>query len=436
MQIMHSINVFGRITWMTKQNYLVKFFAPMLVLLIATSFFGVFLVPVTSQTTTKCTPGRIVSNEMELRNAVNNAVEPTVIALDKDITLTEQLVIPANKDITLTSTSAPKCFKLIGGDTGHPTRGPGEYASAVINVEGSGVLRIDGIVVTCGNYPLSWNKLVRVNVVGTLILINGEISSNKFGDGVINSGTFEMYDGKISNNNANAGYGGAVYNSGYGTFSMFGGEISNNTGFGVYNRQKPNSWSLTGESNYGTFSMSGGLISNNDGGGVQNSGIFSMTGGEISNNVAGHLEQSGGGVSNSGVFSMSGGVISNNQATYGGGVYNYPEGNFSLSENAIISGNKAEVGGGVYNAGAFNRHDGVISGNTATQYNNIYPNGNSPSPTLSITASPSPTSPIPTINTGSLVEPFPFPLLVVALVILAVVIASVMLFKKHQKSLT
>ena len=198
-----------------------------------------------------------------------------------------------------------------------------------------------------------------------------------FGDGVINSGTFEMYSGKISNNNANAGYDGAVYNSGYGTFSMFGGEISNNTGFGVYNRQKPNSWSLTGESNYGTFSMSGGLISNNDGGGVQNSGIFSMTGGEISNNVAGHLEQSGGGVSNSGVFSMSGGVISNNQATYGGGVYNYPEGNFSLSENAIISGNKAEVGGGVYNAGAFNRHDGVISGNTATQYNNIYPNGNS-----------------------------------------------------------
>jgi hypothetical protein len=93
--------------------------------------------------------------------------------------------------------------------------------------------------------------------------------------------------------------------------------------------------------------------------------------------LAGIIMQSGGGVSNSGVFSMSGGVISNNQATYGGGVYNYPDGNFSLSENAVISDNKAEVGGGVYNAGTFNRQGGVISGNTATQYNDVYPNDNS-----------------------------------------------------------
>ncbi|MCL1976713.1 MAG: hypothetical protein FWG55_01180 [Candidatus Bathyarchaeota archaeon] len=52
--------------------------------------------------------GRIVSNEMELRNAINNAVEPTVIALDNDITITEQLVIPVNKDITLTSLGVSK----------------------------------------------------------------------------------------------------------------------------------------------------------------------------------------------------------------------------------------------------------------------------------------------------------------------------------------
>jgi len=73
---------------------------------------------------------------------------------------------------------------------------------------------------------------------------------------------------------------------------------------------------------------------------------------------------------------MSGGVISNNQATYGGGVYNWPDGNFSLSENGVISNNNAEVGGGVYNAGIFNRWGGVISDNTATQYSNIYPNDN------------------------------------------------------------
>ena len=412
---MHSINAFGRTKWMTKQNCSAKFFTPLLVLLIATSFFGVCLSPVEGQTTADRTPDRIVCNEMELRNAINNVIEPTVIALDNDITLTEQLVIAVNKDITLTSTSTSKFFKLIGGDRELVRTKDGylvTFPDAVINVEGSGlfvkgsgVLRLDGIVVTCGNYPLAWNKLVRVTVGETLILYNGEISGNILGDGVVNNGMFEMYGGKISNNNANTGYGGAVYNSEYGTFSMFGGAISNNTGFGVYNRGTYNQgW------NYGTFNMSGGLISNNDGGGVQNSAIFIMSGGEISNNAGGNLMQSGGGVSNSGIFTMSGGVISNNQATHGGGVYNYPEGNFSLSENAVISDNKAEVGGGVYNAGTFNRRGGVISGNTATQYNDVYPNDNSP-------------------------ESFPTSIVVfIVLILLAVVITSIMLFRRHRKT--
>jgi hypothetical protein len=356
---------------MKKQKYLTQIFAPLLVVLIATSFFGVFSGLVAGQTTADPTAGRIVSNEMELRNAVNKAVEPTVIALDNDITLTEQLVIPANTDITLTSTSTFEFFKLIGGDTGRSSLGPGEYAYPVIVVEDGGVLRLDGVFVTCENFPLSWSHLVYVNGGGTLVMYDGEISDNSLGSAVVNFGMFEMYGGKISNNAA--GYrDAAVYNSLVGTFSMFGGEISNNRGFGVHNRAEYSS--MTGGFNYGMFSMSGGVISNNDAGGVQNSGIFNMSGGEISNNFGENIMQRGGGVSNSGVFSMSGGVISNNQATYGGGVYNYPDGNFSLSGNAVISDNEAEVGGGVYDAGTFNRVDGVISGNTATQYNDIYPN--------------------------------------------------------------
>jgi len=309
---------------------------------------------------------KTVSNEVELRSAVNNAVDATVIALDKDITLTEQLVIPAGKDITLTSTSTSKFFKLIGGGS-RTTLGPSEYPDAVITVEGGGVLWLDGIVVTCVNNAIAWNKLVRVSVSGTLIMYAGEISGNSNGDGVVNSGMFEMYGGKISNNNANAGYGGGVYNSESGTFSMFGGEISDNTGFGVYNRGTYNQgW------NYATFNLYGGVISNNDAGGVSNSGNFSMSGGEISNNLGGNTLQSGGGVSNSGIFNMSGGMISNNQATKGGGVYNWPDGDFSLSEKGAIFNNNAEVGGGVYNTGIFNRQGGVISDNTATQYSDIY----------------------------------------------------------------
>ena len=313
----------------------------------------------------------VVNNEAELKDAINNAAGPTIIALNKDITLTESLAIPANKDITLTSTSTTKLFKLIGTDRYREydvvTYG---YPDTII-VKGDGVLRLNGIVVTHVNYTCGDG--VNVDIGGTLIMHHGEITGNidpnysihagftsdGCGGGVRNSGTFEMYGGTISNRRH---YG--VHNSAYGTFSMSGGEIINNAGFGVYNI-----CTYTGvEWHIGLFSMSGGVIRNNTGG-VQNSGNFSMSGGEISANIAifsgNWVSGNGGGVSNSGVFSMFGGKISDNQAVNGGGVYNYPDGNFSLSGNGVISNNRAEVGGGVYNAGTFNRRDGIISGNTA-----------------------------------------------------------------------
>jgi hypothetical protein len=279
---------------------------------------------------------KIVNNELELKNAVNNAVGPTVIALANDITIMEQLVIPIDKDITLTSISASEFFKLIGGYTGRTGVGPPygyNLPDAVIFVQGNGVLRLDGIVVTCTYDPVAWNKLIRVRVSGTLILYNGELSGNPGGHGVVNAGTFKMYGGKISNN-----VGSGVYNYEDSTFSMFSGEISNNTGAGVYNNGGYD-WGWI----YGKFSMSGGIISNNDGGGVYNRGLFSMSGGEISNNIGGD----------------------------GGGVYNQL-GKFSLSKNGVISNNTAEVGGGLYNDATFNRWGGTISGNTATQYSDIY----------------------------------------------------------------
>ncbi|MCL2643296.1 MAG: hypothetical protein FWD52_07285 [Candidatus Bathyarchaeota archaeon] len=314
------------------------------------------------------TPDRTVNNETELKNAVNNAPSKTstTITLNKDISLSATLTIPTNKDITLTSASTAKFFKLIGGDLDvyfapdyWPSRG------AVITVEGGAVLRLDGISVSNPeNYR--WVAAVSVSAAGTFILYNGEIS----GSGVSNSGVFTMSGGTISNC-----IGGGVGNSGYGTFSMSGGEISNNPSFGVVNSNIHNG--VTGERASGTFSMSGGVIRNNYGGGVLNSGVFSMSGGEISNNQAtwdgGNYLESGGGVANSGVFSMSGGEISNNQAVYGGGVYNWPDGNFNLSEKGIISNNNAQTGGGVYSVGTFNRRNGVIFDNTANQYSDIYP---------------------------------------------------------------
>jgi len=52
---------------------------------------------------------KVVSTETELRNAINNSAKSTIIALNKDITLTEiTLTIPAGKEITLISTAASK----------------------------------------------------------------------------------------------------------------------------------------------------------------------------------------------------------------------------------------------------------------------------------------------------------------------------------------
>ncbi|MCL1976712.1 MAG: hypothetical protein FWG55_01175 [Candidatus Bathyarchaeota archaeon] len=288
-------------------------------------------------------PDRVVGNEGELRNAVNNAKGPTIIELDNDIKLTETLNIATNKDITLTSSKIVGFYKLIGASH-----------QGTLIVKDGGTLKIDGISVThLGDEEGSG---VTVDSGGTLILYNGEISGNtvsgvslsvliggysSYGGGVYNSGVFEMYGGKISNNLASIGSGGGVYNSG--TFKLFGGEISNNNA----------------TSGFSTDSDSRGF-----GGGVYNMGAFTMSSGKITHNTA----SLGGGVNNRGTFELSGGEVTNNAASGGGGIYN-THGVFTMS-GGTISGNKAYYsGGGVYVhwSSTFDRRDGVISGNTVTK---------------------------------------------------------------------
>ncbi|MCL2135699.1 MAG: hypothetical protein FWH37_09195 [Candidatus Bathyarchaeota archaeon] len=261
------------------------------------------------------TSDKTVSNEIELRDAVNNA--PTknsyTITFNNDITLTDSsLVISANKDITLTSNKIVGHRQLIGAS-----------GTSTLIVEDAGVLKLDGIIVT---HTSGQGRGVTINLGGKLVLLSGEISGNTapatvgavggpqgFSGGVGNMGVFEMYGGKISNNSASNGAGGGVGNSGI--FDMYGGEISNN-----------NALSITSTNAWGA------------GGGVYNSGTFSMSGGEICNN---YVDYEGGGVYNYGVFTMSGGKISGNTASEGGGVY-------------------------VSWSGTFDRQGGVISGNTLT----------------------------------------------------------------------
>jgi hypothetical protein len=259
----------------------------------------------------------VVNNEAELKSAVVTATGATIIALDGDISLTESFIVPANKDITLTSNTEMGSYKLIGAD-----------GVNTVFVEGSGVLRLEDIIIT---HPTGISgRGVEVYFGGTLIMTGGMVCNNIDWGGVLNCGSFSMYGGEISGNTA-VGSGGGVYNNGY-DFSMYSGKISNNTavgsGGGVYNLN-------------GKVHLYDGVISGNNakvGGGVD---IFY------------------------GSFYMSGGLISGNIAKdKGGGVYNYYYSVFSLSGSGEISNNTAPLGDGVCNDGDFKRNGGEISGNT------------------------------------------------------------------------
>ena len=317
-----------------------------------------------------------VRSEKELRNAVDNALEPTIITLDKDIKLAKSLVISANKNITLTSNNNVNFFKLIGASKHDP-----DNPQDTIIVNDGCILRLDGIIVTHVSGAEGWGVFVEFD--GVLILLDGEISGNTMGlfggGGVANFGTFEMVGGLITNNEdsgvnlATRYVGDGVYAAHGGSFVMSGGIISNNKDSGV------------NIGYWGSFVMSGGVIANNTagcGGGVcAFGGHFEMCGDAL---IVNNTAENGGGVfvnhaltSCGGSFSMSdNAVIVNNTAENGGGVYG---GNtFEMCGDALIANNTANRnGGGIYvGPGSFELSSGKIYGNTALDGGGVCNNGN------------------------------------------------------------
>jgi uncharacterized repeat protein (TIGR02543 family) len=324
-----------------------------------------------------------VATEQDLRDVVSGAMEPTIITITNDITLTgTALTIPAGVDITLKSVSDFVFCKLTGAS-----------GQDVLVVEG--MLTLDGVILT----HLDGNSGRGVNVTssGTFVMINGEISGNSVlaqGGGVsMDTGAiFTMFGGVISNNTVSAlvGGGGGVYNLG-GVFTVSGDNcvIVNNTagsggGGGVLNQAGV--FTVSGKdcmiaNNTSTYGYGGGVFNDySRDGGFNVGSVFIMYGGEISNNTA----NSGGGVFNNprNTFVMFDGLIANNTAWSGGGVNNW--GNFTLVDGLIVD-NTARVdggdgGGGVYHHVAANEGDigvftmlgGTIANNTASSGGGVY----------------------------------------------------------------
>ena len=184
---------------------------------------------------------------------------------------------------------------------------------------------------------------------GTTGTITGSSSYNgyRYGGGVYAvNGHFILKSGTISGNSLKAsvsGGGGVEIEGADALFDMYGGTICNNEagyGGGVYVRG-------------GTFNFYDGVISNNkavstDGGGVHiygSASTFNMYSGSIINNTA----KAGGGigVSGGGTVNISGGTISDNTSTQvGGGITNRRtnasgdmNANITISGTPVISGN-------------------------------------------------------------------------------------------------
>lgn len=231
------------------------------------------------------------------------------------------------------------------------------------NVDLDNGITIQGYVSICLN-----DKYIKLNNDGDIFTIGenstldltdcgdggtvGHLSTNYLGRGVMVNGTFNMYNGKITNNTGRVQdqyiLGGGVWVSDTCTFNMYGGEISNNSanmGGGVIV--------------YGIFNMYDGRITDNTaeivggGVGVYNNGSFNMYGGEISRNSVewAKMNSHGGGgvwVYSSGKFSMSGGSITGNTAlhvsNYGNGGGVRCEGSLELSGTPVIKDNKLTTG--------------------------------------------------------------------------------------------
>jgi len=244
---------------------------------------------------------------------------------------------------------------------------------------GEGLGNEGTLTLTGGNAPARLNRR-GVNVSGTLEIINSVTITNfrNTGDGggvFVNSGTFHMKGGTISNNEAEKGAG--VFLSGGGTFfNMSDGYITENKA-NQGNNQVGGGVVVSGPA---IFNFIGGFISLNtsdsDGGGIHISGgtIF-MIGGNIIDNVAASIGSGSGGGINiiGGTVNISDGYISRNSAVNGGGInlsgarLNITGGTIGgdQSDDANIASNN---GGGVsvVGGGTFDMRNGTISYNESS----------------------------------------------------------------------
>ena len=253
-------------------------------------------------------------------DAVNNSTDGGTITLLKNID-SSNAVFGFGSPITFSSDNETRAFILdLNGYTINRGLSAPTIDGSVIKIEG-GTLTVKDSSATNSDGTNGAGTITGGNSSGG----GGGIHITSYSSGNV-PGSLILESGTISDNTANASFGGGVYIGNDCTFTMNGGAIENNK-----------------------------VISNSGGGVYVGSSTFIMTGGNITGNT---VTENGGGVNigSNGVFTMSNGTISGNTATQkGGGVYVSSTGNFTLGSSSAVS-------------------SPVISGNTKTgdSTNNVY----------------------------------------------------------------
>ena len=249
-------------------------------------------------------------------------------------------------------------FNMDGGTIKSNTSSGGygtlSFGGAGVYVEASGNFIMNNTA------SVTENKIGYGSTGGAGVYVNGgtfemhnsaSVTGNKATNGTLNgggvyvngSGTFAMNNSaSVSGNTANQG-GGVYVESG--TFNMNDGKISGNKAKNDKASNDTNGGVFVNKS--GTFNMNDGAISDNKatnsdernttyGGGVYVSGgTFTMNGGESS--VSKNTAKNGGGVSvSSGTFNMNDGKISGNT---GNGVFVHNNATFTVSRTPTVTGN-------------------------------------------------------------------------------------------------
>ena len=178
-------------------------------------------------------------------------------------------------------------------------------------------------------------------------IMNSGVIAENIGAGVggvrVQSGTFDMYGGKITRNgNGEYCVGGVMVSNETSCFTMYGGEISENVG---------------------TIGVGGVLVTGK--------ASFVLKNGSIDKNVSEDGDAGGVGVSNSASFVMENGVISGNKGNTVGGVSVnrncvYTMNGGSITDNqSTITGTRSTTAGGICVSGTMNLSGGTISGNVS-----------------------------------------------------------------------